>query len=366
MFRVRTRLSDVSRKRLLAVVLCATIPIVAAVVVSYVRRPKVLYRVVFLPTMGGVQTRAHAINDSGQVVSSVRWADGTVHVTLCDKSDRTQELASFPKGYQVPTLALNNAGQVAGTVIDSNQVWSSLFWDTDGRRYMLDAPSGGQTQIGGMNNRGQVAGKWYAARGPSHAFLWDKTSGLQDLGTFGGIESLACGINDAGQIVGYFSTVQNQWRAFFSDPNVGMQELAPTKFGPAAVCRINNQGFVVGHFGSADDDACISTWTAGTGPRRLPSAKGDWADARGLDDANQFFVNVHHRGVRLLGRRFWDRSESYMWESDRRLRCLNQHVDRGDTKGLWVYDINKDGTILASLSVRKLPYPHAVILEPVP
>jgi len=353
------------RKRLLAFAFCVVALIAAAVVVSYVRRPKVLYRVTFLPAMGGVQTRAHAINDAGQVVSSVRWADGTVHVMLWDKSDRTQELASFAKGYQVPTLALNNAGQVVGTVIDSNQVWSSFFWDTDGRRYTLDAPSGGQTQIGGMNNRGQVVGKWYAARGPSHAFLWDKTAGLQDLGTFGGIESLACGINDAGQIVGYFSTIQNQWRAFFSDPNAGMQELGPTKFGPAAICRINNQGFVVGHFGSADDDTCLSTWTPGAGPRRLPSTKGDWVDARGLDDANRFFVNVHRTGIRLAGRRFWERTESYLWESSHPVRRLNVHLNQRGIDGLWVYGISKDGTILASLAIKRLPYAHAVILEPI-
>ncbi len=355
------------RKRFLAVVLCIAALIAAVVIVSHVRRPKVLYRVVFLPAMGGVQTRAHAINDSGQVVSSVRWADGTVHVMLWDKSDRTRELASLPTGYQVPTLAFNNAGQVAGTVIDPNKTWSSFFWDTDGRQYTLDAPSGGQTQIGGMNNRGQVVGKWDTARGPSHAFLWDRTAGLQDLGTFGGLESLACGINDAGQIVGYYSSASNpKWRAFFSDPDSGMQELGPTKFGPAAVCRINNQGFVVGHFGSAEDDGCISTWTAATGPRRLPLVKGDWADARGLDDVNRFFVNVHQRGIRLLGRHFCERSDSYLWESSRPVRCLNEQLDRGDTEGFWVYDINKDGTILASLSVKKLPYAHAVILEPVP
>jgi uncharacterized membrane protein len=212
-----------------------------------------------------------------------------------------------------------------------------------------------------------VVGKWYAARGPSHAFLWDKTAGLRDLGAFGGIESLACAINDAGQIVGCYSSFSDpKWRAFFSDPNAGMQELGPTNFGPSAVCRINNQGFVVGHFGSADEDGCISTWTAATGPRRLPSTQGDWADARGLDDANRFFVNVHHRGIRLLGRHFWERSDSYLWESSRSVRCLNEHLDRGGAEGLWVYGINKNGTILASLSVKKLPYSHAVILEPVP
>ncbi len=355
-----------SRKRLFAVALGLAVLMVAAVVISYVRRPKVLYRVTFLPAMGGVQTRVHAINDSGQVVGSVRWADGTVHVMLWDKSERTRELASFPKDYQVPTLALNNTGQVAGTVIDSNQVWSSFFWDTDGRQYALDAPSGGQTQIGGMNNRGQVVGKWYPARGPSHAFLWDKTARMQDLGTFGGIESLACAINDASQIVGYYSSISNpKWRAFLSDPNTGMQELGPTKFGPSAVCRINNQGFVVGHFGSAVEDGCLSIWTVATGPRRLPSIKGDWADARGLDDANRFFVNVHQRGIQLLGRHFGGRSDSYLWESSRSVRCLNEHLDRGDTEGLWIYDINQNGTILASLSVKKLPYPHAVILEPI-
>ncbi len=340
--------------------------ILAAVVVTYVNRPRVLYRVTFLPAMGGVETRGHAINDLGQVISSVRWADGTRHIFLWDKSDQPRELASFAKGHQVASLTINNAGQIAGTIMDPNQAWSSFFWDTDGRKYTLATPAGGRSHIRALNNRGQVVGYWGMVQGPRHAFLWDKTAAMQDLGTFGGIESVACDLNDKGQAVGFVSTSANpRWRAFLYDPNLGLRELGPAKFGPAATCCINNQSFVVGQFGSAEDETCVSIWTAGTGPLRLRPTDGDSLDVRALNDANQFFLNVHRRGLRLWGRKLWQRAESHWWESTRHIRCLNQHLGRTDVEGFSVQDINRDGTILGALSVEKFPYPHPVILEPI-
>ena len=188
---------------------------------------------------------------------------------------------------------------------------------------------------------------------------------MRDLGTFGGIESLACGVNDTGQIVGFFSTFKNQWRAFLHDPNLGMRDLGPTEFGPAATCHINNQGFVVGQFGSAQEDTCVSTWTVGTGPRQLPLDGRDWVQVSALDDANHFFVNTHRRGFRWRGRRFWDQTESYSWKSATDVRCLNDQLGRTDIEGLAVTDVNKDGKMVGSLSIKRLPYPHAVFLEPI-
>ncbi|HNS19387.1 MAG TPA: hypothetical protein PKH24_02755 [Sedimentisphaerales bacterium] len=353
------------RRRSILVCLVAVL-VVAGTVVWYVDRPKILYRVTFLPSMGGVETDPHAINDSGRVAAVVRGADSTEHVVLWDKSDRTEDLASFPKGYYVVRLCLNNADQIAGTVFDPNRVWSSFFRDADGRTCALDAPGGGEVQMRALNNRGQVVGHWNRPRGPHHAFLWDKTSGMRDLGTFAGLESLACDINDKSQIVGFYSARGSQWRAFLCDPNLGMQELGLSRFGPDATCCINNQGFIAGQFGSATDEYYVSIWTAGAGPQRVGSAGGrDYLRVCGLDDANRYFLNTHHRGIRLLRRQLAARWEAHLWESDRYIRCIDRHLGRAGIESVHVRGTNKDGTILALLATGRHPHPQAAIIEPI-
>jgi len=142
--------------------------------------------------MGGVQTCPGAINDSGRIVAAVRMADGTHRLILWDKSGQTEELASFPPGSSVPTMAINNAGEVACTVgNDPNRNWHSFFWDVDRRRYALNDPGVAYVEIHAMNNHGQVVGcrDWPLPRNPAHAFLWDKAAGMQDLGLFNNGES---------------------------------------------------------------------------------------------------------------------------------------------------------------------------------
>lgn len=360
------------KRRLFVIFGCVAVLVAAVALLWCLFRPKPLYRVTFLPTMGGVEVRPHAINDSGRVAATVRMPDGTERVVLWDKSGRTEDLDFLPKGHSMWRLAINNAGEVAGTVSDANFAASSFFWDTDGRRHTLDAPAGEQVRIAAINDRGQVVGHLHAAKGPRNAFLWDKTAGMRDLSTFRGSESFACDINDWGQIVGFFSRSAGDWRAFICDPNLGMQELGPTHYDEGSCC-INNRGFVVGQFGSAQPGLCVSTWTARTGLQQLPLKGGDFLRISGLNEANRCFVNVHYRGIRVLRQQLGERSESHLWESGRHVRRLDERIcllggdrlDRGDIEAIGGWDINKDGTILGVLIEKGQPCPHAVILEPI-
>jgi probable HAF family extracellular repeat protein len=363
----------VRSKHRLIILGCAALLIAAAAAFRHIHHPRILYQVTFLPTMDGVEVWPHALNDSGRVAATVRMPDGTVRVVLWDKSGRTEDRATFAQGSEVAAVVLNNAGQAACTVRDPNRTWSSFFWDADGRRYTLETPDYNEVRINAMNNRGQVVGYQDSPRYPRHAFRWDKTAGMLDLHTFGSGESFACGINDAGQIVGFLSRAPRQWRAFLLDPNLEMRDLGPTKPGLAATCQINNQGFVVGRFGSAEDETCVSIWTAETGASRLAST-GDWLAVRALNDANQFILNVHHNGLRIWKRQvgnqtqstFWGwRTESLLWESANNIRSLNRHLGRTDIRGFLGYDLNKNGTIVGSLFTEGSSYPRAVLLEPI-
>jgi probable HAF family extracellular repeat protein len=363
------------RRRVLLILICMSILAGVSLMVLLRSWGRVLYEMTFLPTLGGVEISPRAINDSGRVAVTVRMPDGTVRVVLWDKSGRTEELAFFPPGSAVPAVALNNAGQVACTVCDPNRTWSSYFWDTDGRRYMLETPDYNEVRISAMNNRGQIVGQVDFPRYARHAFRWDRTAGIEDLHTFGSGESLARGINDAGQIVGLFSPAPRQWRAFLLDPNLEMRDLGPAKSGLAARCFINNQGFVVGQFGSVEDETCVSIWTARTGTMRL-SSSGDRVEVRALNDMNQFILHVSHNGLRVWERQagnrtqsiFWRRrTESVLWASSNKIRCLNRHLGRPDLRGLIVQGLNKNGTIVGLLLVEGVSYPQAqaVLLVPI-
>lgn len=55
---------------------CAAVLILSGTIWG-LRRPKPLYRVTFLPSMGGVETRPHAINDSGRIAVIVRMPNAS-------------------------------------------------------------------------------------------------------------------------------------------------------------------------------------------------------------------------------------------------------------------------------------------------
>jgi len=337
-------------------------------------RPKPLYRVTFLPSMGGVQTCPGAINDSGQVVAAVRMADGTNRVVLWDKSGRIEELGSFPVGSTVFPMAINNAGQVACTVSnDPNRTWNSFFWDVDRRRYALNNPGVAYVEIHGMNNHGQVVGcrGWPLPEKPAHAFLWDKATGMQDVGLFNEGESVARGINDQGQIVGFFTVDSLGLRTFVYDPNLGVQDLGFNTGGGNASCLINNGSFVVGQFNSAQPGPDVSTWTAHSGVQPL-LWKGDGVlRIRGLNDAGCYFVNVRRWGIQVGGRELWGRSECHLWQFGRHVRqitvrlCCGDDLRHRNVTAVSGWDINEDGTILAGMTIKGSGRWQAVILEPI-
>jgi probable HAF family extracellular repeat protein len=100
---------------------------------------------------------------------------------------------------------INNAGNVCGFFIDSNQV--NHGWLLVGGVFVqLDFPGSTFTQALGLNNMGQVVGVYTDAGGQNHGFVWsngqynsiDEPNGV---GT-----TVVNGINDNGDLVGFYGT----------------------------------------------------------------------------------------------------------------------------------------------------------------
>ena len=103
-----------------------------------------------LGTLGGLGSRAVAVNDSGQVVGTSQAADGSNH---------------------------------------------GFSWTTGGGMIDLGAlgPNGRPAAV---NESGEVVGTRYGDDGSQHAFLWTASGGMVDLGTLGGDQSSAAAIDD--------------------------------------------------------------------------------------------------------------------------------------------------------------------------
>jgi probable HAF family extracellular repeat protein len=100
-------------------------------------------------------------------------------------------------------LALNERGQVAGSSSTAAGPTHAVLWGLDGRPVDLGTLGGTTSGAEDVNNAGQVAGTSTTTAGPNHAFLWTAAARLRDVGTLGGANSYGHAVNDAGTVAGY-------------------------------------------------------------------------------------------------------------------------------------------------------------------
>jgi probable HAF family extracellular repeat protein len=167
-----------------------------------------------LPTLGGNNGQASAINNRGQIVGFAE--NGNV--------DSSCPAGTTNNRIQLPALWKNGNAQALPTGTDPD---GDAFW---------------------INDPGQAVGETETCGGATlHAASWknDTLTTLQDLGTF----ALAFSINDQGQIVGFVGSADNttQYGALWQNDTdtVTALGLLPGDFGGIA-SGINNKGQVVG------------------------------------------------------------------------------------------------------------------------
>jgi probable HAF family extracellular repeat protein len=155
-----------------------------------------------LPTLGGNNGAAHAINNRDQVVG---LAENTTPDPTCTapqvlqfkpvywERGQVHQLPTFPGDPDGFAIVINDRGQAAGVSGDcTHPARHGLLWEND---TAIDLGTSVVPQ--GINNRGQIVGS-VAGR----AFLWENGV-MRDLGTFPGDDGgAAFGINMEGQVVG--------------------------------------------------------------------------------------------------------------------------------------------------------------------
>jgi probable HAF family extracellular repeat protein len=202
-----------------------------------VASPQVIYSLADLGSLGGGDSYAYGINNSGQV-AGYSYFSGTTHAFLCG-GGRMTDLGTL-SGSWSQAYAINNNGQVVG--------------GSDGRAFLY---SGGKMlnlgMLGnvdscayGINNQGQVVGRTSIPDGSNHAFLYSGGT-MTDLGTLGA-NSGAVDINDNGLVVGGYTTSSGSSRSFLYGSTSGMTDI-PNPFGGSQVFAqaINENGQVAGY-----------------------------------------------------------------------------------------------------------------------
>lgn len=225
-----------------------------------------------LGTLGGYNSVAYGINDSGQIVGTSDVA-GVRHAFLWKPRDRRMTDLGTLGGDYSTAFAINNLGVVVGESDTAGGVSHPFRWDPR-TRHMTDLGTlgGDSSTATAINDRGQIVGYARTSEFLAHAFLWDPHSKcMQDLGLLpNSVVSFATGINIRGEVVGYTNDVGDFTdRAFRWDPQTRKMSTipgVPDVYSHAT--GINDVGQIAGYW---DDQSGRTTPFVWNPVRRTPT-----------------------------------------------------------------------------------------------
>ena len=239
-----------------------------------------------LGTLGGTNSWAYGINNSGQVVGASDTAGSQQHAFLY--SGGTMHDLGTLGGTYSSAYGINDSGQVVG-MSESTGPQGHAFLYSGGTMHDLGTLGGSYSSAYGINNSGQASGT--AGNNPYtalHAFLYSGGT-MHDLGTLGGSESWGYGINNSGQVVGMSFITGNTFTHAFLYDGTSMHDLGTLGGTVSEAYAINNFGWVVGMSEYTGDTPFLYDGTSMHNLNTLIPSSSGWflEDAWGINDHGQ-------------------------------------------------------------------------------
>ena len=180
-----------------------------------------------LPTLtGDVDGEANAINDRGQAVGNTGTCGGATNHAVSWENGAASQL--FDYGTFALAFGINNQGQIVGMVGSPDiPTFYAALWQNGAITNLHTLPGDFAAIASGINNHGQVVGSTLdSSFNWSHAFIW-QDGVMTDLGTLfpatsNLLPTMANQINERGQIVGMATVLsgphEGETHAFLATP----------------------------------------------------------------------------------------------------------------------------------------------------
>ena len=270
-----------------------------------------------LGTLGGRESLAGGINDSGQVAGYSRTAAGVTNAFLWTPggtggvagNPQMRNLGTLPGGSVSEAYAINNSGQVTG--------YSDVAGPTGPRQHAFVYSGGSLKDIGqsltssvnsygyAINSSGHVTGAAYDTNYSSaHAFFYDGVT-TTDLGLLGSLGCSPLALNNQDTLVGYISLSLSSDHAFRYTSGT-VTDLGTLGGHYSYALAINNSNAIVGgsFVDSMDSTYHAFIWANGTMTdlnTLLDQSGAGWTlvEGRAINDAGQIagvgtFGGVNH------------------------------------------------------------------------
>ena len=201
------------------------------------------YEIIDLGDLGGMFSRARAINGEGLVVGeSLLPLSGVVQRGFLWQDGVMSDLATLGGGSS-QAADINRSGTICGWAQDAAGLVRPTLWQG---MAPTELPGLGGTSgaAWGLNDAGTAVGNSQLAGGGYHATVWTG-NGVEDLGTLGGSYSVAYDINNQGSTVGTASDSEGRERACLWEAG-GAVDLGSLSNGEWIAARaVNDSGQVI-------------------------------------------------------------------------------------------------------------------------